>query len=263
MRSVFTKWLWDSRRSIVGWTIAIVLAGAGYAAFWPTINNPELQSFIENYPEAILKAINYTDIATAAGYLNATVYGLVVAVLMLVYAVAAGTRTVAGDEEAGTLDLILAHPVSRATVALQRFAALAASVVLIVGVLWVVMLAISGPAQLTGVPATRLAAMHLHLACFAILFGALTFAIGAATGRRALALAVGAGAGVLAYAASGIIPQVEGLARVRDFSPFFWLNGSHPLDNGIHLVHVGLMLGLAVVLVALGTLAFQRRDVAA
>ena len=77
MRSVFTKWLWDARRSIVGWTIAIVLAGAGYAAFWPTINNPELQDFIENYPEAILRAINYTDIATAAGYLNATVYGLV------------------------------------------------------------------------------------------------------------------------------------------------------------------------------------------
>ena len=219
MRSVFTKWLWDARRSIVGWTIAIVLAGAGYAAFWPTINNPELQDFIENYPEAILRAINYTDIATAAGYLNATVYGLVVAVLMLVYAVGAGTRTIAGDEEAGTLDLILAHPVSRTTVALQRFAAFATSVVLIIGIFWVVMLAISGPAQLTGVPAARLGAMHLHLASFAILFGALTFAVGATTGRRALALAVGAGAGVLAYAASGIIPKSRDSRGCRTTPP--------------------------------------------
>ena len=263
MRNVLTKWLWDARRSIAGWTLAIVLAGAGYAAFWPTINNPELQSFIENYPEAVLKAINYTDIATAPGYLSATVYGLVVAVLMLVYAVGAGTRIIAGDEEAGTLDLVLAHPVSRASVALQRFAALVVSVVLIVGVFWLVMLVVSGPAQLTDVSAARLGAMHLHLASFAILFGALTFAVGAATGRRSLALAVGAAAGVLAYAASGIIPQVEGLAWVRDYSAFFWLNGSRPLENGVHLGHVGLMLGLAAVLVALGTAAFQRRDVAA
>jgi beta-exotoxin I transport system permease protein len=263
MRNLLTKWLWDARRSIAGWTLAIVLAGAGYAAFWPTINNPQLQSFIENYPEAILKAINYTDIATAAGYLNATVYGLVVAVLMLVYAIGAGTRIIAGDEEAGTLDLILAHPVSRTSLALQRFAAFVVSVVLIVGIFWLVMLVISGPAQLTGVRVAHLGAMHLHLASFAILFGALTFAVGAATGRRALALAVGAAAGVLAYAASGIIPQVRGLAWVQDYSPFFWLNGSHPLDNGLQMGHVGLMLGLACVLVALGTAAFQHRDVAA
>ena len=125
------------------------------------------------------------------------------------------------------------------------------------------MLAISGPAQLTGIPAARLAAMHLHLGAFAILFGALTFAVGAATGRKALALAVGAVVGVLAYAASGIIPQVQGLAWVQDYSPFLWLNGTHPQDNCPHHGHLGLMLGIAALLVAAGTLAFQRRDVAA
>jgi len=59
-----------------------------------------------------------------------------------------------------------------------------------------------------------------------------------------------------------IIPHVQGLAWVRDYSPFFWLNGSHPLDNGLHWGHVGLMLGLSLGLVALGTAAFQHRDLA-
>lgn len=263
MGGVFGKWLWDARRSIAGWTAGIVFAGAGYAAFWPSLNNPELQGFIESYPEAILKALNYTDVTTAAGYLNATVYGLIVALLMLVYAVGAGTRTIAGDEEAGTLDLILAHPVSRASVALQRFAAFTASVVIILAGFLLVIVAISGPAQLTSVPLARLAAMHVHLAAFAILFGALTFAVGASTGRRALAMAVGAAVGVVSYAGNGIIPQVQGLEWVQDYSPFFWLNGSRPLDNGVHLGYLGLMLGLAAVLVALGVAAFQRRDVSA
>jgi ABC-2 type transport system permease protein len=261
-RNVFTKWLWDSRRSILGWTIAIVVAGCGYAAFWPTIDDPELQKIIDNYPQVLIEAMNYSNISTAAGYLNATVYGLIVALLILVCAVAAGTRTIAGDEEAGTLDLVLAHPVSRTSLALQRFAAFVASVLVIVAVFWVAMVAVSGPAQLTSVAPARLAAMHVHLASFAVLFGALTFAVGAATGRRALALAVGAIGGVLAYASNGIIPQVQGLEWVTRYSPFTWLNGADPLANGMSPGYVGLLLGLSGLLVAIGVAGFRRRDVA-
>lgn len=258
----YAKWLRDSRRSILGWTIAIVLAGCGYAAFWPTIDDPELQAALSNYPAALLEALNYTDIATPEGYLNATVYGLIVALLMVVYAVAAGTRTIAGDEEAGTLDLIAAHPISRTRLALHRFAALATSIVVIVSVFWVGIVVISGPAQFGSVPMLRLASMHVHMAAFATMFGALAFAVGAATGRRALALGVGSAAGVLAYASSGIIPQVERLAWVKGYSPFTWLNGSQPLRNGVDPGQVGLMVGLTLVLVAVGVWGFQRRDLA-
>ena len=261
-RSVFTKWLWDSRRSLMGWTIAIIFVGCGYAAFWPTIDDPALQQALDSYPAALLEAINYTDIATPEGYLNATVYGLIVAVLLIVFATAAGTRIVAGEEEAGTLDLVLSHPVSRATVVLQRFAALVAGVLAIVAVFGLAMLVIAGPAQFSDIPVGRFAAMHLHLALFTVLFASVSFAIGAATGRRAIALGVGATAGVLAYAASGILPQVDGLGWTRDYSAFTWLNGSQPLRNGVDAGHVGVLLAITLLFVALGTLAFQRRDVA-
>ena len=33
--------------------------------------------------------------------------------LLLVYAIGAGSRAIAGEEESGTLDLLLAHPLSR------------------------------------------------------------------------------------------------------------------------------------------------------
>lgn len=103
--------------------------------------------------------------------------------------------------------------------------------------------------------------MHVHLALFAVLFGSVSFAVGAATGRKPLALAVGAGARVLAYAAGGIIPQVDGLEWVKQYSAFYWLNGEQPLQNGLDVGHVSIMLGLSTALVALGTLAFERRDV--
>ena len=67
---------------------------------------------------------------------------------------------------------------------------------------------------------------------------------------------------MLAYAASGILPQVEGLEWTRDWSAFTWLNGSMPLANGVDARHLGIMLGLSALFVGLGVLGFRRRDVA-
>ena len=62
LRNSFTKWLRDNRRSVLGWTAAIAGVGGSYAAFWPTIDNPQMRQAMENYPAAVLEALNYTDI---------------------------------------------------------------------------------------------------------------------------------------------------------------------------------------------------------
>jgi beta-exotoxin I transport system permease protein len=262
LRNPFTKWLWDARKSIPAWAAAIAAVGGMYAAFWPSIDNPDLLDLLESYPKALMEAINYTDIATAAGYVNATVFGLLVAFLTAVYAIAAGARIVAGDEEAGTLDLVLAHPLSRTRLALERFCAFLVSAAVIAAAVWAVLLALRGPARLDGITIGGLAAQSFHLLLFAAFFGSFAYAVGAASGRRAYALAAGAGVAVLGYAANGVLPQIDGLEWTKRLSPFHWLNGNTPLVNGVDWGAVLLMAGLAVFLVALGTWAFTRRDVA-
>lgn len=178
------------------------------------------------------------------------------------FAIAYGTRAVAGDEEAGTLELLLAHPVSRTQLAFQRFAALIASLALVGALLWLAMVAIAGAAQLAGITAAEFAAATVQLALFGACLGALAFAIGAATGRKALALGASAGAAVLAYLANGVFPQVEGLAWTREVSPWHWYLGGEPLKHGLHTGDSLLLLAVTLVLVAAGTWRFNRRDVA-
>ena len=262
LRNVFTKTLWDARRSLLGWALAISAVGVLYAAFWPTVNTPEMQRALRGYPQGVLEAFNYNDLTSPAGYLASSVYGLLIPLLVAVFAIAYGTRAVAGDEEAGTLDLLLAHPVSRTRVALQRFGALVAALALIGAVLWLAMLAIAGPAELVGVTAAEFAAVTIQLTLFGACLGGLAFAVGAATGRRALALGASAGVAVLAYLANGVFPQVEGLEWTRDVSPWHWYLGGEPLKNGLQAGDALLLLAVAAVLVAAGTWAFNRRDVA-
>jgi ABC-2 type transport system permease protein len=186
-----------------------------------------------------------------------------VPLLVAVFAIAFGTRAVAGDEEAGTLDLLLAHPVSRTRLALQRFAALTTALALVGALLWLGMLAIAGPAELEGVSAAELAAATIQLALFGACLGGLAFAVGAATGRKALALGISAGMAVLAYLANGVFPQVEGLEWTREVSPWHWYLGGEPLTNGLQVGDALLLLAVTVVLVAAGTWAFNHRDIAA
>jgi ABC-2 type transport system permease protein len=126
--------------------------------------------------------------------------------------------------------------------------------------LWLVMVAISGPAKLTGVSAGELAATNLQLALFGISMAAIAYAVGAGTGRRALTLGASAGFAVLRYLAAGLLPRVPGLHWVRNLSPFHWYLGGDPLDNGFQAGYAALLLGFGVVLVAAGTWLFNRRD---
>jgi len=262
LRNPFTKWLWDSRRSLLGWALAIAGVGALYAAFWPTVNTPEMQQAMRSYPQEVLEAFNYNDLATAAGYVGSSVYGLLLPLLVAVFAIAHGTRAVAGEEDAGTLDLLLAYPVSRVRAAVQRFAAIGVELLLIGAVLWLAMLAIAGPAQLDGISAADFAAATLQMALFGACIGAVAFAVGAATGRKGLAFGVGAGVAVLGYLANGVFPQLRGLEWTRSVSPWHWNVGGEPLKNGLQVGDSLLLLGTTAVLVALGTWRFTRRDVA-
>ena len=263
LHDVFTRALWDARRSLPGWTLAITAVGLLYAAFWPTMRSPEMTDALSAYPEGVLSAFNSSDMATPQGYLGGAVYGLLVPLLVAVFAIAWGARAIAGDEDAGTLDLVLAHPVSRRTVAVQRFAALLTGVALVAAVLLVAMLLVRGPFELGDVAAGGLLAINLHLALFGACFGALAFAVGAATGSRAAALGAGAGVAVLAYLANSVFPQVEALSWTRTVSPFHWYLGGSPLTDGVQWAGAGALAATTVVLVAAGTFAFTRRDLTA
>lgn len=262
LRDPFTKSLWDARRSLPGWAAAIAAVGCLYAAFWPTVNTPEMRNALAAYPQDVLAAFNYDDMTSPQGYLGGSVYGLLVPLLVAVFMISWGARAIAGDEDAGTLDLILAHPVSRTRLALERFAGLAAGMLAVAAVLFLAMLALRGPAQFGSIAAADLAAMNLHLALFGVLFGALSFAVGAATGSKAAALGAGAGTAVLGYLANSVFPQLDALSWTRDLSPFHWYAGGSPLVNGVQWGGVTTLALVAVALVAAGTAAFTRRDVA-
>jgi beta-exotoxin I transport system permease protein len=261
LRNVFSKTLWDQRRSLLGWGIGFAAVTLIYAAYYPTLRDADLSSLLNSYPETLKKAFNLTDFTSAAGYLNSSVFSILAPLLMLVFSAALGARAIAGDEEAGTLELELAYPVSRISLLLQRFAALAAAMAVIGATVLAALLVVSGPVGLD-LGADKLAAMCLHLTLLGLCFGTLALVVGAGVGRRSLVFAVTATVGAATYIANGFLAQIDALAWTRKLSPFFYYDAGEPLRNGIQLAHVGVLLGVCLVLLAAGAAAFDRRDIA-
>ena len=263
LRNVFTKGIWDARRSLPGWTAAITAVALMYAAFWPTMRSPQMAEAMAAYPQDVLDAFNYTDLTSPAGYLGGAVYGLLVPLLVAVFMIAAGARSVAGDENAGTLDLVLAHPVSRPRLALQRLAGALTGMALVAVVLAVALTALRIPFELGDVPLRGLLAINVQLALFGAMFGTLAFAVGAASGSRSLALGASAGLAVVSYLANSVFPQVSALGWTRTISPFHWYLGGSPLTEGLQWPGIAALLLTTAALAALGTYLFTRRDLTA
>ncbi|NKY89588.1 ABC transporter permease subunit [Nocardia veterana] len=257
---IFTKTLRVNRRSLLGWTAGITAAATMYAAFYPQMaKNGAAQT--ESLPESLREALNMNDFASAPGYLGSTVFGLIVPLLAMFFGAAVGARVTATDEESGTLDLLLAHPITRTSLILQRFAALVAAATGIGVALWLAMLAIRSGADLTAISPAHFAAQCVHVVALIVTFGALATGIGAAYGRRGVVFAITAIVGIAAYAAHTFAGQL-GLDWAAYLSPFHYYINNEPLRNGFDPTAIGVLAVASVILVAAGTYRFNHRDLA-
>jgi ABC-2 type transport system permease protein len=184
-------------------------------------------------PEGLMTAMGYDRIGTAAGYLEAVVYGLLGPILMLVYGIGLGVRLIAGQEEDGTLELDLTAPVTRGRLYAERLAAL-----------WLLLLGLVAGATVAVLVSDPLFDLGLDLGnvlttSFGLLllvggFATLGFAVGAATGRRGIALGVVAGLAVVGYVFRGVA-NAAGVDVLATLSPFSWFLAPDPLATGFDL----------------------------
>ena len=261
--SVWGKTLRDYRRSLPWWALGLVGFVALYAAIYPTVQDlPDVDELLDSYPEALRAFVGAgegLDLASPEGYLQTEAFSFLVPLLFLIFGIGAGAGAIAGEEERGSLEVLLAQPVSRRRVVLEKFAAIAAAVVALGLVLWIG-LWLGALAVDMEISAGRLLAAVVSAMLLALAFTALAVLVGALTGRRALAIGVAAVVALAAYVLDSIATLVEELEAVQPLSPFYLYRAAEPLRHGLDPGHALALLTVAVALAALAVLAFERRD---
>lgn len=263
--NVFLETLLEAKRALVWWSLGLIGMAALMIAVYPTVrDNPDLNEMVKDYPEALKAFIAFggdVDYVSGAGYLGSELFAFMVPLLLLIAAIGAGARAIAGEEERGTLDLLLANPLSRRRLVLDKLAAVAVEVVLL-SVVLVAALAVGVALVGMNVSTAHLAAATTSAALLAFAFGAIALFVGAFSGHRGVAIGVAAAGAVAAYLVNSLAAIVTFLEPARMVSPFYHYVASDPLRQGLALDHVAFLVTVALAAAGLAIVALERRDLA-
>lgn len=200
---------------------------------------------------------------TPAGFISAEFFSWI-PLLVITIAIIGGTGSLAGEESAGTMDLLLAQPISRRRLVVEKAAGLA----LAVAIMSMVSLAgflVALPFFDTDVGIDRLLAATVAMTLLGLLYlGIAMWAAAALPTRTSAAVAV-AGVVVAAYILHMFGGVVTWLETVHKFQPFYWADGSRSMVDGFTaewLAWAALLLGLTAVMLAGAVRSFERRDIA-
>ncbi len=256
-RSIFTKALFDQKMQILGFGLTLAVIAAMDVYIWPSYRDT-LQNFeIPPAFEALLGGD--LNLATAPGFLSAEFYSWI-PILLLVYAVIQGTGAIAGEESGGTMDLVLAQPVTRRSFVLQRIAATILASVLIIAIGYTGWL-VSVPFVDIDVTLWDVFLANVNLLPITLLFFALSLAAGAIAPTRGMAVAVTVGIATATFFMQTLAATVDVLEPLRYLSPFYYYGNGQPLVDGLNWAHVALLTGISCGLAIVAVRTFEERDV--
>ncbi len=255
----------DRRRWNIWWVVGAVAMIFLTVAFYPSIKDQTtFDEIFKDAPEgvrALLGAAGDISLNSPAGYLHSQLFAQLIPIAFVIFATAVGARAIAGAEDDGTLELMLANPATRLRVAVERYLS---GVVMVVGlgvVTTVALIALASPFELLaeGVSALDIASAGLAVTCFAILHASIAFAVGAAGGGRSRAFAIAAVVVVAGFIVFGLV-SAGVIKPARYFTPWWWYLSRNLLAQGLPPESVYVPIGLSALLAALGVWRFRLRD---
>lgn len=260
---VLLESLRERSRSTLWWALGLVLLLGVTIAFYPSIHDDDaLSDYAKDLPESLraLFAGGEVDLASPVGYLNSQVFALTAPLVLFIFAIGAGSGAVAGDEEKGALDLLLAHPLRRRDYVVQRFLALAVLIAAL-GVVLLGAVALGSAMVDLEIAFDRLASASVSVTLLALFVGTLALAVGAVAAGRARVIAIAAGVAVMAWLLDGLAQAVDVLDPWRPLSPYYQALGQNPLRSGAPWGGWAILAIATIALVVIAAIGLERRDV--
>lgn len=226
---------------------------------FPTFQDSFGQS-LQNVPDSLKQILGEaSDYQRIEGFLHLQVF-MQMMFLTIIYGIILCTGLIAGEEGQGTLQSLLAQPVSRTKVYFHKIAA--ASVIL-----WIVNFAVFvgiviGCLVIGETPNYWRVFLETNVMWLvAMVFSTFGYALGAALGKRGFAGAIAGAYAFLAYMISSLVTTVDWLKYPNYVSPIKYLGEPRIMDAGIDSGNLILLISPCIGLVVAGWVVFRKRDI--
>ena len=260
-RSIYLKTLRDFRIAILGWSVGMgLIMFEVQAAVSSLVSTPAARATLVGLASSFAWNADAVAVDTVGGYATWKV-GISI-LLIAIWPLLAGSRILRGEEERGSLDVLLSLPRGRARVALEKLAAVWTALLLI-GLLIGLITFASGKSFNADYSLGDALLFGLNLALISGVFGSIALLLSQFTQERGTAAGVTGGlllVFIVLDMVHRVIPGTEWLSRL---SPVYYYNLSKPLipSYGTSPGALLVLLALSVLLSGAALWLFARRDV--
>jgi len=250
------------RNGIIGWAIGLSLLPAIYVAIYPQFQD-DLAGMQDILDLEIYKAMGM-NFGTFEDWLASTIINLV-PIILAIYAVLDGTGTLAGEEDSGKLEIVVALPIPRWQIVTVKAIAHAIGLFLILLIVdfvtTFVFLAIESDIQTT-LTAWDVFWSLLYLWPIVLAFGMVSLFLGAFAPRRRTAALLATVVVIVSYFGNNLSSQVSTLEALKPFFLYNYLDATASLwVDGPQVNDVLVLLGVSLIAFLLAVVFFQRRDI--
>ncbi|MFP4589365.1 MAG: ABC transporter permease subunit [Candidatus Acetothermia bacterium] len=262
LKNVLVKTLRDKRKSFIWWSVGVLFLTIWYNTMFTAIGDIDMSGFNQMMESELMKGLfgGAYDLTTPEGWLGVELLSLLGPLVFIVFGVSFATSTLTGEEEKGTLNLLLTNPITRVSVYLQKFSAMTVGTLALGLVFWIGNIIGTSAANMD-LSFLSLAEVTFSLFLLGLLFGTFALALGGATGKGGLSKGVASAVGITSYLLNSMSEIVGSLEPFRPVSVFHYYGGGDILRTGIDFFDVGILVAGTVALFAIGMYGFQRRDI--
>lgn len=259
MYNLFAHEVMSRRGAIFGWGVGLALFGIMYIAIYP-----QMAEYM-----SVLGAISIyqsmgMNMGSLEGYLASAVVQFI-PIMLVIYVVISSSSTLAGEEENGTLELMVTMPLARWQIIAMKALALSVATLLILIIAALGSVAVF--AFIKTMIVTDVSSFQLFIAILSswplliaflmmgLFFGAYLPSRRAASMALTIVILVSYFGKILALS----LPSLEGLKPLFLFTHFD--TSPEMFAGGIQTGGMLILLGVALVFFALAILSFDRRDI--
>ena len=260
-KNVFLKTLRDYRVAIIGWGIGMGLTIVSPMASVATlISTPAQRAALATVAAQFSWNADAVAVTTTGGY---AVFKIGIFVFIAcVWPLLAASRMLRGEEDRGSLDVLLSAPRSRVTIAAQKVAAMWTALLLI-GLISGVIAYVGGVGFKADFSLLDGLLWGLNLALICMVFGGVALLISQFTHERGPAAGATAALLVVFIVVDMVHRVIPGTEWLSKLSPIYYYNLSKPIIPSYGTSAGGMLVQLAIAVVLTGAAVwlFSRRDV--
>lgn len=268
MLSVIWRTIKNRKISLIAYSLGTLAFLEMYVAMFPLFadKQKEFSRLLDLYPEQLFQALGMDkasfNLAKIESFVATEYFSLIWPIMTIILVIAFGGAQIAGEIEKGTIEIILAQPISRLKIYFSKYLAGLANlfVFVVVSIFAIVPISMLHNVDYRIENWTTMAILGFLFGLAVFSFSMLTSSIFSEKGKSNFAVG---GIIISMYVINIISTFKESLKDLRYLSFFHYYDFSAAMNkNTIDNTAIWVFLGVSVVTTILGSIWFIRRDVA-